>query len=43
MSKMTMPDENQENAHELYMTLKFVEFLEIIGRVAHVKFQNSEL
>ena len=40
MSKMTITNEN-ENA-DGYRTIKFVEFLEMIGRIADLKFQGSE-
>ena len=43
MSKMTMPDENNDQALEKIMKLDFVEFLELLGRAAHVKFRGSEL
>jgi hypothetical protein len=41
MSKMTIQDEVKNFAQ--YEKLKFVEFLELLGRVAHLKFLNSEL
>ena len=42
MSKMTMPDENNDGNGRIKM-MDFVEFLEMIGRAAHVKFRGSEL
>jgi hypothetical protein len=41
MSKMTVANENEEN--KTYYRLQFVEFLEMVGRVAHLKCQGSEL
>ena len=41
MSKMTVPNENDDAKR--YNSLYFVEFLEMIGRVADLKFQGSEL
>ena len=42
MSKMTMPDENNDGSARM-VRIDFVEFLEMIGRAAHVKFRGSEL
>ena len=42
MSKMTMPDENNDGSARM-ARIDFVEFLEMIGRAAHVKFRGSEL
>ena len=41
MSKMTVAEENNDKDYDKYSKLKFVEFLEMIGRVAHMKFKNS--
>lgn len=41
MSKMTVPQENEDA--KKYNSMFFVEFLEMIGRVAYIKFQGSEL
>lgn len=41
MSKMTIPNENDNS--ERYNILYFVEFLELIGRIADFKFNGSEL
>ena len=41
MSKMTLANENEES--KSYFRLQFVEFLEMIGRIAHLKYQGSEL
>lgn len=43
MSKMTMVYEKSKTAQSSYLELEYVEFLEMIGRVAHVKFIGSEL
>ena len=43
MSKMTMVTERDKQASPNYMELDQVEFLEMIGRVAHTKFVGSEL
>jgi len=43
MSKMTIAEENQDGAEVSYKHIKFVEFLELIGRAADLKFQGSEL
>ena len=40
MSKMTNPDEN--GAPEKYAKLQYVELLEMIGRVADLKYRGSE-
>ena len=42
MSKMTCANET-DGAAGKYMRLQFVEFLEMIGRVADLKFRGSEL
>ena len=42
MSKMTVPDENVDGPQK-YGQLAFVEFLEMIARVAHQKFKGSEM
>lgn len=42
MSKMTMHDENNDGEDRM-KKIEFVEFLELIGRAAHVKFRGSEL
>lgn len=42
MAKMTCANENEDSAKK-YQRLLFVEFLEMIGRVADHKFQGSEL
>ena len=41
MSKMTIANENEES--KSYFRLQFVEFLEMIGRISHLKYQGSEL
>ena len=40
MSKITLANENEKNKN--YFKLLFVEFLEMIGRVADLKFKGSE-
>ena len=40
MSKMTVPNEN-EDGPIVYWNLKFVEFLEFIGRLAWLKYQDT--
>ncbi len=40
MSKITVANENEQNKN--YHRLLFVEFLEMIGRVADFKFKGSE-
>ena len=40
MSKMTIKDEVLQQGNN-YISLKFVEFLEFIGRIAHVKYKNQ--
>jgi hypothetical protein len=42
MSKMTIPAENDKGERK-YNELRFVEFLEFLGRIADVRFRNSEL
>lgn len=42
MSKVTVAYENEEITRK-YMRMTFVEFLEMVGRVAHLKFRDSEL
>ena len=42
MSKMTCADENGEGTFK-YAHLYYVEFLEMIGRVAHFRFKGSEM
>ena len=42
LCKMTVAGEN-EDACDNYYRLRFVEFLEMIGRVAHMKYKGSEL
>lgn len=42
LSKQTVPGENEQEASK-YEVLPFVEFLEMIGRVAHFKYRGSEL
>ena len=42
MSKMTVPIEETEKGSK-YNEIEFVEFLEMIVRVAYLKFQGSEL
>ena len=39
MSKMTVKDE--VNSHSEYERLKFVEFIEFLGRIAHTKFVDD--
>lgn len=41
MSKMTIANENEDS--DKYNILRFVEFLELIGRTADFKFNGSEL
>ena len=41
MSIMTCENENQDGTKK-YGSLAFVEFLEMIGRIAHRKFKGSE-
>jgi len=43
MSKETLIEEDSAEAEEEYTHLKFVEFLEMIGRAADLKFRGSEL
>ena len=43
MSKMTMVMERDKKASPAYLELDYVEFLEMIGRIAYIKFQGSEL
>ena len=43
LSKMTIANENDEKEAEKYMQLKPVEFYEMIGRIAYIKFKGSEL
>lgn len=43
MSKMTVPFENEDTDAAKYDKLLFVEFLEMIGRVAEYKFRGTEL
>lgn len=40
LSKMTVEKENEHGPKE-YFCIKFVEFLEFIGRIAWLKFQDS--
>jgi len=42
MSKMTLHDENNDGEARM-KRIDFVEFLEMIGRAANVKFRGSEL
>ena len=42
MSKMTLHDENNDGEARA-KRIEFVEFLDVIGRAAHVKFRGSEL
>ena len=42
MCKMTVPIET-ENSSDKYKRLQFVELLELIGRVAEMKYRNTEL
>ena len=42
LSKMTCEAENEEGPLD-YNQIKFVEFLEFIGRIAYFKFQDTEL
>lgn len=42
MCKMTVPQESEETTAK-YKRLAFVEFLEFIGRVAEMKYRNSDL
>ena len=42
MSKMTVANENDEKEAEKYMKMQPVEFFEMLGRVAHMKFKGSE-
>lgn len=42
MSKMTVADENGAE-HWTYQHMKFVEFLEYVCRVAHLKYQGSAM
>ena len=39
MSKMTVPNENDNGSD--YENLKFVEFLEMISRAAHYKYEGT--
>jgi len=39
MSKMTVHDEIKDNSK--YTKMQFVEFLEFIGRLAHIKFKQN--
>mmetsp|Transcript_9869 Transcript_9869/g.14937 ORF Transcript_9869/g.14937 Transcript_9869/m.14937 type:complete len:84 (+) Transcript_9869:154-405(+) len=41
MCKMTVEKENENNKQ--YFELKFVEFLEMIGRVAEAKYKNTPI
>lgn len=41
MSKMTVDREHEKN--HLYSQLAFVEFLEMIGRIAHSKFRHTTM
>lgn len=43
MSKMTMIYERDKKASPAYNELTYEEFLEMIGRIAFIKFQGSEL
>ena len=43
MSKMTTCFERDKKNIENLSNLEFVEFLDFIGRIAHAKFQGSEL
>lgn len=40
LSKMSVKRENEN--HEMYMRLELVEFLDMIARVAHVRFRSLE-
>lgn len=40
---MTVPQENEDADFAKYDKLQFVEFLEMIGRVAEYKFRGTEL
>ena len=42
MSKMTVTNENTREGEKLYNQIKYVEFLEMIGRIADLKFRGSE-
>ena len=42
MSKMTCINETKPDAAIKYGSLKFEEFLEMIGRVAHLKYNQPE-
>lgn len=41
MSKMTVANEERDS-YDKYDVLLFVEFLEMLGRIAHIRFQDSE-
>ena len=43
MSKMTQPDEYRSTDRHGYLVMEFVEFLEMICRVALAKFAGSDL
>ena len=43
MSKMTIPEEYKQNEKVGYQVIEFVEFLEMICRVALFKFKGSDL
>lgn len=43
MSKMTTVYEKERKTSSSQTELEFVEFLEMLGRVAHIKFLGSEL
>ena len=43
MAKETLVEQNGEGAEQKQRHVKFVEFLEVIGRAADLRFQGSEL
>ena len=43
MCKMTQANERDKKMSPSYTELEHVEFLEMIGRIAHTRFQGSEL